>query len=66
MLRHPLWALADLGQPPGQGDKVVLRAVAKSLGLKMAAARVKRADMETFHFGDGMLGPMPDMNRGNC
>ena len=47
MLRHPLWALADLGQPPGQGDKVVLRAVAKSLGLKLAAARVKRA----VHFG---------------
>jgi hypothetical protein len=39
----PLELVADLSQPPGQGDKALLRAVARHLGLSRAACRVKRA-----------------------
>lgn len=47
MLAHPVWAIADLSRPPGEGDKACLRAIARQLGLPKAAARVKRA----VHFG---------------
>ena len=46
----PLAARADYIKPPGQGDKIVLREVARILGLDLAATRVKRA----FHFGSGL------------
>ena len=39
----PLRSVADLTQPLGQGDKALLRAVARRLGLQGAAGRVKRA-----------------------
>lgn len=42
-LAAPLCHLADLGLPPGQGDKRVLRACLRRLGLPRAAARAKRA-----------------------
>ncbi len=42
-LAAPLWHLADLRQPPGQGDKRVLRACLARLGLPRAARRAKRA-----------------------
>ena len=47
LLAQPLWTIADLREPHGQGDKAVLRAVAARLGLPRAAARPKRA----MHFG---------------
>lgn len=43
LLGLPLPALADLRQPPGVGDKRVLRALLAQLGLPAAAAREKRA-----------------------
>ena len=46
----PLLELADLAQPPGVGDKRVLRSIAAALGLPRAAARVKRA----IQFGTGL------------
>ena len=46
----PLAARAHFTLPPGEGDKIVLREAARILGLKAAAARVKRA----FHFGSGL------------
>lgn len=42
-LAAPLWHLADLRHPPGQGDKRVLRACLARLGLPRAAQRAKRA-----------------------
>ena len=50
VLSLPLWLLADLRQPPGVGDKRLLRAALKQLGLPRAAARVKRA----IQFGTGI------------
>eukprot|EP00775_Hariotina_reticulata_P004225 gene4225-4474_t len=43
LLDMPLELLADLSKPPGVGDKHILREALKSLGLPVAAARVKRA-----------------------
>jgi len=48
--RVPLAALADLSRPPGEGDKLVLRDVARLLGLSGCARRVKRA----IQFGTGL------------
>ncbi|PSC70217.1 asparagine synthetase domain-containing 1 [Micractinium conductrix] len=42
-LAAPLWHLADLRAPPGEGDKRALRACARRLGLHRAAGRIKRA-----------------------
>lgn len=39
----PLSLLADLSLPPGEGDKMLLREVAASLGLHGASCEVKRA-----------------------
>jgi asparagine synthetase B (glutamine-hydrolysing) len=41
--RVPLDMVTDLSQPPGHGDKAMLRAIARRLGLPRAALRVKRA-----------------------
>jgi len=46
----PLSELADFAQPPGEGDKRLLRAAARSLGLPLASRRVKRA----IQFGCGI------------
>ena len=46
----PLSARADFTKPPGEGDKMILRDIARSLGLTAASTRVKRA----FHFGSGL------------
>lgn len=43
LLNLPLWDIADLRQPLGQGDKKVLREIALVLGLKTAASLPKRA-----------------------
>lgn len=43
LLAQPLWAVADLSQPAGVGDKAVLREAARRLGLARASARPKRA-----------------------
>lgn len=43
VLDCPLHAVADLRQAPGTGDKRVLRACLRRLGLPAAAGRVKRA-----------------------
>ena len=43
ILGFPLPLVADLSQPPGSGDKLLLRAALRQLGLPRAAARVKRA-----------------------
>lgn len=43
VLRLPLPLVADLRQPPGVGDKLILRTLLRQLGLPAAAARVKRA-----------------------
>ena len=40
---EPLAHIADLQQPPGVGDKAVLRHAARELGLRGCAALVKRA-----------------------
>ena len=50
VLRAPLPCIADLRQPPGQGDKRALRACLRALGLPRAAGRVKRA----IQFGTGL------------
>ena len=50
VLSLPLWLVADLRQPPGVGDKRLLRAALIALGLPRAAARVKRA----IQFGTGI------------
>jgi asparagine synthetase B (glutamine-hydrolysing) len=42
-LKWPLESLVDLGMESGVGDKLVLRACLRRLGLPRAAARVKRA-----------------------
>ncbi|KAL4436929.1 hypothetical protein ABPG75_004068 [Micractinium tetrahymenae] len=42
-LAAPLHHLADLRLPPGEGDKRLLRACLRRLGLPRAAARAKRA-----------------------
>jgi asparagine synthetase B (glutamine-hydrolysing) len=46
----PLCELADLRRPPGCGDKLLIRAAARALGLDGAAQRVKRA----IQFGSGL------------
>jgi len=43
LLRLPLHVIADLRQPPGQGDKRILRQALQHLGLPQTADRVKRA-----------------------
>ena len=43
VLGAPLWHVVDPSLPPGTGDKAVLRACLRELGLPRAAARVKRA-----------------------
>ncbi|KXZ56248.1 hypothetical protein GPECTOR_1g216 [Gonium pectorale] len=43
LLHMPLDCILDLGLPPGQGDKRVLRRCAELLGVPQSAARVKRA-----------------------
>ncbi|MCO5579970.1 hypothetical protein L7F22_033837 [Adiantum nelumboides] len=43
LLSIPLWDVADLRKPPGQGDKKILREIACLLGLKTAATLPKRA-----------------------
>lgn len=43
LLRTPLSAVADLREPQGVGDKMVIRGVAERLNLPRAARRVKRA-----------------------
>lgn len=43
LLDIPLWEIADLRQPSGQGDKKILREIALVLGLKSAASLPKRA-----------------------
>lgn len=50
MLNIPLWLIANFAKPPGQGDKLLLRAALRRLGLPRAAARVKRA----IQFGTGI------------
>ena len=50
VLQLPLWLVANLAEVPGQGDKKLLRAALKQLGLPRAAARVKRA----IQFGTGI------------
>ena len=50
LAQAPLARVADLTQPPGEGDKRVLRDAARALGLPEAAARVKRA----IQFGCGL------------
>ena len=50
VLGLPLWIVADVQQPPGVGDKRLLRAALVKLGLPRAAARVKRA----IQFGTGI------------
>ena len=46
----PVTALADLTQPAGIGDKLVLRDIARHLGLLETATRAKRA----IQFGSGL------------
>jgi len=46
----PMDGLADLTQPVGIGDKLVLRNIARTLGLHHTAARAKRA----IQFGSGL------------
>jgi len=43
LLGTPLPLLADLALPPGAGDKRLLRAMLRALGLPRAAGRPKRA-----------------------
>ncbi|KAK7251940.1 hypothetical protein RIF29_35566 [Crotalaria pallida] len=43
LLNIPLWEVANLDQPSGIGDKVILREVAEMLGLREAAVLPKRA-----------------------
>ncbi|KAL1216643.1 hypothetical protein V5N11_029366 [Cardamine amara subsp. amara] len=43
LLGIPLWEIADLEQPSGNGDKIILRQVAKLLGLHEVAKMPKRA-----------------------
>ena len=43
VLETPLEWVADLREPPGTGDKKLLRVCLRQLGLPRAAARVKRA-----------------------
>ncbi|KAL1220281.1 hypothetical protein V5N11_005806 [Cardamine amara subsp. amara] len=43
LLDIPLWEIADLEQPSGNGDKIILRQVAKLLGLHEVAKMPKRA-----------------------
>lgn len=43
LLGTPLPLLADLALPPGAGDKRLLRAILRALGLPRAAGRPKRA-----------------------
>ncbi|GBG90022.1 hypothetical protein CBR_g50115 [Chara braunii] len=43
LLAVPLWAIADLTKPMGRGEKLILREVARRLGLAGAAALPKRA-----------------------
>lgn len=43
LLTTPLREIADFHEPPGVGDKLLIRQVAKLLGLHRAAKRVKRA-----------------------
>ncbi|VFQ66642.1 unnamed protein product [Cuscuta campestris] len=43
LLDIPLWEIADLNQPSGVGDKMILREIARSLGLSEAASLPKRA-----------------------
>ena len=43
LLTTPLREIADFHEPPGVGDKLLIRQVAKRLGLHRAAKRVKRA-----------------------
>ena len=50
LAQAPLAQLADLAQPPGEGDKRALRCAARALGLHEAASRVKRA----IQFGCGL------------
>ncbi len=50
VLQLPLWLVANLKDAPGQGDKLLLRAALRRLGLPRAAARVKRA----IQFGTGI------------
>lgn len=42
-LKHPLWTLADMRFPRGEGEKRVLRECLRMLGLPRAAGRMKRA-----------------------
>lgn len=50
VLQLPLWLISNLADAPGQGDKLLLRAALKRLGLPRAAVRVKRA----IQFGTGI------------
>lgn len=50
VLDVPLWLIANLADAPGQGDKRLLRAALKKLGLPRSAVRVKRA----IQFGTGI------------
>ncbi|CAH9115028.1 unnamed protein product [Cuscuta europaea] len=43
LLDIPLWEIADLNQPSGVGDKMILREIARVLGLSEAASLPKRA-----------------------
>lgn len=43
LLKVPLWEVADLTQPVGQGDKKILREIAVALGLTTVASLPKRA-----------------------
>ncbi|KAL0031491.1 hypothetical protein WJX77_003165 [Trebouxia sp. C0004] len=56
VLQLPLWLVANLKDVPGQGDKLLLRAALRRLGLPRAAARVKRA----IQFGTG-IGKLSNM-----
>jgi hypothetical protein len=42
LLSMPLWAIADLSLPPGEGDKRILRAALHSLGLHRAGVCLSR------------------------
>ena len=50
VLNVPLWLIANLADVPGQGDKRLLRAALKKLGLPRTAVRAKRA----IQFGTGI------------
>ncbi|GAA5823765.1 hypothetical protein JCM11251_003284 [Rhodosporidiobolus azoricus] len=59
LTRQPLWLKADLRLPEGSGDKLLLRLLAKKLGLKEAAGLKKRA----LHFGAGTAKMEPESSK---